>query len=200
MMTSSNGNIFSVTGHLCGEITGPRSSVNSHTKASDAGVWCFLWSARVNGWVNTGEAGDLRRHRAHHDVIVMDSRIFQRPREFGSQFSKSQRRYRKKSTRVDTIVWGGCGLTGTWAGIALYSQVIIRPYLNQFWDRILPPYIRTLGLNELTFYSRMWKLVLLAPFWENCCGPCTLCCAILHKSWIKWQTFSRRYFQMHSRW
>ena len=25
----------------------------------------------VNGWVNTGEAGDLRRHRTHYDVIVM---------------------------------------------------------------------------------------------------------------------------------
>ena len=24
-----------------------------------------------NGWVNNGEAGDLRRHRAHYDVIVM---------------------------------------------------------------------------------------------------------------------------------
>ena len=24
-----------------------------------------------NGWVNTGEAGDLRRHRAHYDVTVM---------------------------------------------------------------------------------------------------------------------------------
>ena len=23
------------------------------------------------GWVNNGEAGDLRRHRAHYDVIVM---------------------------------------------------------------------------------------------------------------------------------
>ena len=43
MMTSSNGNIFRVTGHLCGEFTGhwwiP------HTKASDAEPWCFLWSA-----------------------------------------------------------------------------------------------------------------------------------------------------------
>ena len=38
-MTSSNGNIFRVTGHLCGEFTGhwwiPR------TKASDAELWCF---------------------------------------------------------------------------------------------------------------------------------------------------------------
>ena len=25
----------------------------------------------VNGWVNNGEAGDLTRHRAHYDVIVM---------------------------------------------------------------------------------------------------------------------------------
>ena len=25
----------------------------------------------INGWVNNHEAGDLRRYRAHHDVIVM---------------------------------------------------------------------------------------------------------------------------------
>ena len=28
-------------------------------------------SARINSWVNNGEAGDLRRHRAHYDVNVM---------------------------------------------------------------------------------------------------------------------------------
>ena len=37
MMTSSNGNIFRVTGHLCGEFTGPRWI--PHTKASDAELW-----------------------------------------------------------------------------------------------------------------------------------------------------------------
>ena len=42
MMTSSNGNIFRITGHLCGEFTGPRWI--PHTKASDAELWCFLWS------------------------------------------------------------------------------------------------------------------------------------------------------------
>ena len=26
---------------------------------------------RINGWVNKREAGDLRRHRGHYDVIVM---------------------------------------------------------------------------------------------------------------------------------
>ena len=43
MMTSSNGSIFRVTGHLCGESTGPRCI--PRTKASDAELWCFLWSA-----------------------------------------------------------------------------------------------------------------------------------------------------------
>ena len=39
MMTSSNGNIFRVTGHLCGEFTGSRWI--PHTKASDAELWFF---------------------------------------------------------------------------------------------------------------------------------------------------------------
>ena len=69
-MTSWNGNIFRVTGPLCGEFTGHRWI--PHTKASDAEPWCFLWSVPwINGWVNNHEAGDLRRHRAHYDVIVM---------------------------------------------------------------------------------------------------------------------------------
>ena len=40
-MTSSNGNIFRVTGHLCGEFTGPRWI--PRTKASDAKLWCFFY-------------------------------------------------------------------------------------------------------------------------------------------------------------
>ena len=42
------------------------------TKASDAELWCFLWSAPwINGWVNIREAADLSRHCAYHDVIVV---------------------------------------------------------------------------------------------------------------------------------
>ena len=62
MMKSSNGNIFRVTGHLCGEFTGHRWI--PRTKASDAELWRFIMiCACINGWVNTREAGDLRRHR-----------------------------------------------------------------------------------------------------------------------------------------
>ena len=39
MLTSSNGNIFRVTGHLCGEFTGHRWI--PRTKASDVELWCF---------------------------------------------------------------------------------------------------------------------------------------------------------------
>ena len=42
MMTSSNGNIFCVTGHLCGEFTADRWI--PRRKASDAELWCILWS------------------------------------------------------------------------------------------------------------------------------------------------------------
>ena len=51
-----------------------RSRWISRTKASDAELWCFFFiCARINDWVNNREAGDLRRHRPHYDVIVMET-------------------------------------------------------------------------------------------------------------------------------
>ena len=54
-MTSSNGNIFRVTGPLCREFTGHRWI--PLTKANDGELWCFLWytqnrrlSKRVRRW------------------------------------------------------------------------------------------------------------------------------------------------------
>ena len=42
------------------------------TKASDAELWCFsLICAWINDWVNNREAGDLKRHLGHYDVMVM---------------------------------------------------------------------------------------------------------------------------------
>ena len=67
MMTSSNGNIFRVTGHLCGEFT--RDRWIPRTKASDSEF--SLICAWINGWVNNREAGELRCHRAHYDVIMI---------------------------------------------------------------------------------------------------------------------------------
>ena len=66
MMTSSSGNIFRVTGHLCGEFTGLR-----HKGQWRGALMFSLICVRINDWVNNREAGDLRRRRAHYDVIVM---------------------------------------------------------------------------------------------------------------------------------
>ena len=69
MMTSSNGNIFCVTCHLCIEFTGPRWI--PRTKGRWRGALMFsLICVRIKDWVNKREAGDLRRHRAHYDVTV----------------------------------------------------------------------------------------------------------------------------------
>ena len=51
-----------------------RSPANSPHKGQWRGALMFsLICAWINGWVNNGEAGDLRRHRAHYDAIVMNN-------------------------------------------------------------------------------------------------------------------------------
>ena len=64
-MTSSNGNIVWVTAIW--------SPVNSPHKGQWRGALMFsLICVWINGWANNREAGDLRRHSAHYDVIVMN--------------------------------------------------------------------------------------------------------------------------------
>ena len=59
-----------------------RSPVNSPHKGQWRGTLTFFFiCAWMNGWVNTREAGDLRRHRAHYDVTVM-SKLALRPKSF----------------------------------------------------------------------------------------------------------------------
>ena len=62
MMTSSNGNIFRVTGHLCGEFP--------HKDQWRGALMFSLICVWINDWVNNREAGDLRPYRANYDVIV----------------------------------------------------------------------------------------------------------------------------------
>ena len=49
-----------------------RSPVNSSHKGQGCGALMFSFiCAGINGWVNNREAGDLRCHSAHFDVIIM---------------------------------------------------------------------------------------------------------------------------------
>ena len=53
-----------------------RSPVNSQHKGQWRGAFMFsLICAWINGWVNNGEAGDLRCHRAHYDDTVMKASV-----------------------------------------------------------------------------------------------------------------------------
>ena len=78
MMTSSNGNMFRVTGFCAG---------NSPVTAGSPVTGEFLWhrpvtrsfdvfsDLRLNKRLSKQDAGDLRRNRAHYDVTVMWCRI-----------------------------------------------------------------------------------------------------------------------------
>ena len=71
MMTSSNGNIFRVTGHLCGNspVPGEFPAQRPVTRSVDV-----FFDLRLNyRWVNTREAGELGRYRAHYEVIVISN-------------------------------------------------------------------------------------------------------------------------------
>ena len=49
---------------------------NSPHKGQWRGALIFsLICAWINDWVNNREAGDLRRYRAHHDIIVMYDKL-----------------------------------------------------------------------------------------------------------------------------
>ena len=61
---------FSASLAICGGIH--RSPVNSLHKGQWRGASMLsLIRAPINGWVNNGEAGDLRHHRDHYEVTVM---------------------------------------------------------------------------------------------------------------------------------
>ena len=65
IMTSSNGNIFRITGHLCrnSTVTGEFPAQRPVTRSFDVSL--------IYAWLNNREAGYLRRHRAHYNVTVM---------------------------------------------------------------------------------------------------------------------------------
>ena len=97
MLTSSNGDIICVTDPLCGEFTSHRWV--PLTKGQWCGdLVCSLICTWINGWVNNGEAGYLRRDWAHYDIIVM-------------LFSVFWRNWCQNSTCMHWYVW--CYIIGT---------------------------------------------------------------------------------------
>ena len=70
MMTSSNGNIFRVTGPWLGKSTGYRwipLTKASHRRGS---LMFYLICTWTNSWTNNRHAGHLRHHRAHYNYLT----------------------------------------------------------------------------------------------------------------------------------
>ena len=74
MMTSSNGNIFRVTGHLCGKFTGLRWFPH---KGQWRGALMFFFYLCLNKRLRKHSwGGNLRRYCAHYGVIAMFKAIY----------------------------------------------------------------------------------------------------------------------------
>ena len=105
MMTSSNGNIFRYTGHLCGEFTG-----SPHKGQWHGALMFSLICVSINDWVNNRETGDLRRYRAHYDVTVTAGVHTYRGWDY-IQYIPNTARCRYKAVNPITRPWGryiGC--------------------------------------------------------------------------------------------
>ena len=101
IMTSSNGNVFRVAGPLCGESTGHR------WIPPNKGQWRGTVDLRLNKLLSNRNAANLRRHRAHYDVTVMQVITHSYSSQVMSYFlhahtiSKSQRIWWK----LPSILW-----------------------------------------------------------------------------------------------
>ena len=65
------------------------SPVSPHKGQWRGALMLSLICAWLNGWVNTREAGDLRRYRTHYDVIVMDINVQGREVEWNKILTNS---------------------------------------------------------------------------------------------------------------
>ena len=72
IVMSSNGNIDALM-VICAGVH--RLQMNSPDKGQRCGaLMMFPLIAWINGWINNRDAGDLKCHRAHYDVTVMNRR------------------------------------------------------------------------------------------------------------------------------
>ena len=80
---------------------------NSPPKGQWHGALMFsLICARINGWVNNCEAGDLRRYRAHYDVTVMNINVCSnRPVPFAIIMKTSWHEKTFRMTIVRLVIW-----------------------------------------------------------------------------------------------
>ena len=143
-MMSSNGNIFHVTGICAGNspVTGEFPTQNQWRGALMFSLIC----AYMNGWVNNGEAGDLRCHRAHYDVTVMCFLLFFQCSELlSTKWMKSGLSITWINKCHWSILWNNMFWIMQWMSLLLISQ-LDKP--GFFWQPLIK-YMWTLRLLSI---------------------------------------------------
>ena len=133
-----------------------RSPVNSPHKGQWRGALMFtLIGSRINGWVSNREAGDLRRHRAHYDVTVMQMQF----REWKSLITP------QNPIEIDSF-GSGWQFVNIFLAEVLISLVLNR-WLANIWNDHEPNYRRICVSSSLTHddvikwahFPRYWSFV-----------------------------------------
>ena len=85
---------------------------NSPHKGQWRGALMFsLICVWINGWVNNGEAGDLRRYRTHYDVTVMGNRMvvavvpLKLPCRYGQKSIDTDTKKCTRTLCIDDRIW-----------------------------------------------------------------------------------------------
>ena len=151
MMTSSNGNIFRVIGHLCGEFTGPRGI--PHIKASDEELLCLLLiCVRINGWVNKAvivrQWGESELNSAKHGQKKARNEMVHQ-----ILVQSNQRFVCKCAETAWTIRLGGSGNSaGAWpilsARLIEYHDECIHQVLDQLHERSVQKFVETTKMQR----------------------------------------------------
>ena len=115
--------------------------VNSPHKGQWRGALMFtLICARINDWVNTREAGDLRRHLDHYDVIVMNYKVNNDLLDFDIRLIRYAANFIQKSSAQlikDSLLhgrvhmdWKRARVSPVYKGGGLDSKAIIDQFLS----------------------------------------------------------------------
>ena len=135
MMTSPNGDIFRVAGHCAGNSPVPGEFPH---KGQWRGTLMFsLICAWINGWVNNGKAGDLRRHHSHYGVTVMHATFKGKP-----IFDRTEKRQITEQGKL--AYWRCCHVMQD-------TQFAAIPPSRPVWLPSHPDYMYT---SKLSYHSR----------------------------------------------
>ena len=131
--------------------------VNSLHKGQWRGVLMFsLMYVWINDWVNNREAGDLRRHRTHNDVIVMKVTVWSQDGLTYWGLNKMSGTFKQQITFQTEISW--MLIIVSW--LKVYWHLFQRVQLKTYWHWLE----QWLGSDQKTSYylKQCWPRSVLA--------------------------------------